>query len=130
MAMIRPHWDGNIPSFLQADVNVSTLTPLLAFTAVSRHHDRLWVTLDNTDGTNVVFLQVENSMNGTRVDVDSPPVLEIAAGKTGSICINPEDRREYVRVSAYSLTPGFPVVAIRWLMLGESSGGARRREGR
>lgn len=102
-----------------ATTNVSTLTAVLAFERLPKPFNNLYITMDNTDGVNTVWLRVEQSSDGVYVDIDSPPELEITASKSGTIVIPRANFRSYYRISAYTLTPGFPTVSIKWRVVME-----------
>jgi len=93
-------------------VNVSTLTTLLQFQTWT-NLDSLLVALVNLDTTNPVTLRVETSEDGIHPD-DEYFEKVAPAGKQASIEIGPSARRTYWRVSAYTASPAYPTVAVKW----------------
>lgn len=102
-----------------ADVDVSVLTVLLPFLRIGENIDVVCITAIN-DGANDGNLIVEFSEDGIHTDDllgpgqnGGPLVFPVAAGKQCSTEIGPNIMRRFVRLSAYTSDPAFPVTQIR-----------------
>jgi hypothetical protein len=93
--------------------NASTLTVLLPFTDVGSENQAIKVTLENEDLTNTCDLIVEPSHNGTFPDALRRQVVTVQPQSEGSIEIH-DLMDTFVRVSAQTASPAFPVVSLKW----------------
>ena len=100
-----------------AGEQVSTLTPLLAFTDLGSDFSALAIFLNNTDTTNTVQLIVEFSHGGTNVLESATQTKTIVASREDYVEISPPNPLTYVRISAQTLSP-FPTVNVQWSIIG------------
>lgn len=101
-----------------APQNVSTLTTLLSATDLGSDYRSLCFIIENQDGANNVTLIVEASHTGTRFNGGRKQSITAAAGTEESIEVGEPNMYTFYRVSAQTDNPAFPVVAIRWAVLG------------
>lgn len=102
---------------LSASTPVSTLTPLLAFKDFGQGYSTILFELVNNDGANAAYLDIESSTDGTTPDADL--VERVAPASKGcSYAVGPDNIRRYWRVSAHSLSPGYPTVNVQWKISG------------
>lgn len=99
-------------------VNVDALTVLLAYTDFGSDFADLCVLLDNTDPTIPVYLRVEPSHGGTRPMDSARTERSIAASSEDFVHIAYPNPFTFLRISAYTQTPAFPTVAVRWAVIG------------
>lgn len=93
--------------------NASTLTVLLPFTDVGSENQAIKVTLENEDASNTCDLIVEPSHNGVYPDSLRRQVVTVQPLSEGSIEIH-DLMDTFVRVSAQTASPAFPVVSVKW----------------
>lgn len=103
---------------LSGTTNVSTLTVLKAFTNLGSAYHTLLFCLQNTDNSNNVTLLVETSEDGVYPDTNVKWTIACPAQKQASVEIGPGLLRRYWRVSAYSDSPGYATVAVKWAVRG------------
>lgn len=99
--------------FAATPTNVSTLTTLVPFTDWSTR-DSILFALINLDSTNSVTLRLETSQDGTHPDGSAAQEVTAGPGQQASMEIGPRPVRRYWRLSAYTSSPSFPVVAVKF----------------
>lgn len=112
-------WPNTSVGEFSAPVEVSVLTVLIPFTRLSENVDVVCMTAIN-DGPEDGNVIVEMSEDGVHTDDllgpgqnGGPLVFPVKAGKQCSTEIGPNVMRRYIRVSAYTSDPAFPVTQIR-----------------
>ena len=103
---------------LQA-ANVSTLTPLLAFTNLQGLCPPVAVSaftlaIINLDPTNSITVNFEVSEDGIHPDAGRSYTYTVGPGQQQSLQIAEPFLDSYFAITASSMGPSFPVVAVEW----------------
>lgn len=99
--------------------NVSTLTTLMPFLRVDPYVT-VSVHLQNLDATNSVDLIVDPSAGGTLPNISRRQTYTAGPGEEVSIEFGAPMWARSIRISAQTESPGFPVVPVRWCILGKT----------
>ena len=103
---------------LPGTTTISTLTVLKAFTNLGSNYHTLLFVLQNTDAANAVTMTVETSEDGVYPDANLLWNITCPAGKQVSVEVGPGTTRRYWRLSATSMGPSYPEVAVKWAIRG------------
>jgi hypothetical protein len=98
--------------------NISTLTTLLAFTDLGSDFRHLTVFMLNTDGANNANLVIDLSHGSTGELDEMTKTVSIPALKEGYFTIDDPNPFTYIRIAGQTDSPSFPVVAIKWSVVG------------
>ncbi len=101
----------------EGPVPVSTLTPLLPFTALVRYQLLLF-SVQNVDPTNTVTVFIETSEDGESVDTALVYTYTLEPGQQASLQVGPDQIRTYYSLSAQTLGPSFPTAQVTWKLRG------------
>lgn len=108
----------SLPNGLQS-ANISTLTPLFPFTNLALAVGPIPVTafilaIINLDPTNSIIVNFEVSEDGIHPDAARSYNYEVAPGMQQSLSISGPDADTYFAITAQSMSPSFPTVAVKW----------------
>lgn len=103
--------------FEEGPVPVSTVAPLLPFTAFTRYQ-LLLVSVQNVDPTNPVQVTIETSEDGESVDTQLVYQYTIQPGQQCSLQIGPDQIRSFYAISAQTAGPSFPTAQVTWKVKG------------
>lgn len=94
-----------------APVDVSTVTPLLAFTDLSDYQIIL-LAVQNVDPSNEVTVFFETSEDGVSVDTTLVYTYTIQPGQQCSLQISPDNMRSFFAITAQTDAPSFPTAQV------------------
>lgn len=116
--MSRPYGLPEAITDLAGNVTVSTLTVLKAFTNLGSTYHTLLFVLHNTSASSNTTMLVETSEDGTYADAHIKWTVTCPPGKQASVEVGPGILRRFWRLSAYSDSPSYPEVAVKWAIRG------------
>jgi len=105
------------PLFSAGPVPVSTVTPLLPFTALGKYQLLLF-SVQNLDPTNAVQVTIETSEDGISVDTQTVYQYTIQPGQQCSLDVGPDQLRSYYSLSGQTSSPSYPTANVSWKLKG------------